>query len=799
METKAIRKIFGEVEPPWPMPRVESYAWQITDALMKLANQDPRLQSVADRLRSAYPKGKEFPGIEGVRYIPDPTQKGMYIGIPEAGPMDVGTEISDPLHEYVDDLMRQHLDRYEIWEKAYNKMRELLDKRIQFLDSLIPLPMPTLPSISGLNKTGGAMMKAGLSLKRLLMAATSVGDLIALLKQIRNPPAEVAKELDKLEKSIAKYEAKYEQEYDESKLKPLLKSLLKVLKSVPAPTEDRPRTRIQRAIKMVEELLGNNVKGATLMASIDDVLKILNSIENPDEDIKNALKLAKQLKEEYETGGAQNYGHVVSVECLTKLLGMLDKMENKTEPVKKAIAMLKKMLGLDTEKIPEYGNLPTYGTSKVESAIKPGVYKARLIKAGEALDGKVWTKESLRDALDKGLFDGVPLNVITYSGSYGDLEYHLPEDSSLAGSISGNQVGFVKEPWWDDTDDAVYGYVYITDPSRRELIDTMLSEGVDAPGLSIYAEGTLDGDKVTKIDKVYSMDMVTFPAAGGQIVSQALTAAVKDWGRRLKAMQWPGAGGSVETVPESGKSESGTTPRISRQHVLDVLTSDNNILINDWLGSGMAEKYPDLVLGLAKKGYEWLKAHPNASDEDLWVYMHQQLKDASAPMLGRISNDTLANYLANKFWGVYKEQEAAENAYKYGDYGSSESAQASSEKTGGGLMKAAVLERFNDVERIARTLDHRVKLADTEAMIEQKLSASRLPDAVKQSLHEQLSGKILTAAEVDSFIKFQQKVVDDLAAQAAQSGVTLEGGLIEEEGDTLEDSLAKFLKVKEGD
>lgn len=260
--------------------------------------------------------------------------------------------------------------------------------------------------------------------------------------------------------------------------------------------------------------------GVTLKA----ILKQLKQIKEPSDELVTIIKSVETQVANLDLPKTK-YGVVVDAEALTKLLRGLEKLEDQPAEVKKAIRLLKHMLGTNEEE--QKADLPVYDTGKIKASDKPGVYLARLIRAGEALDGKIWPDTVLEKAVEDKLFEGVPVNVITYHGDITTVDHHLPSDFTFCGDISGNQVGFVKDSYWNADEKAAFGTVYITDPARRALIDVSLDEKVTPPGMSIYASGALAEDKkVQNIDLVYSMDLVTFPAADGAILSKALQAAL---------------------------------------------------------------------------------------------------------------------------------------------------------------------------------------------------------------------------------------------------------------------------------
>lgn len=625
-------------------------------------------------------------------------------------------------------------------------------------------------------KTGGGVMKL-LSLRSILMAAASLGDLLSLLRKVKDPDKEVTAAIKKLEGMVAKYDegAKVEDVGTAA-----MKRILTQLKKTPKPTEDRPRTRVLKAIKLLEDLLKTKVGSAVLQASIVQVARILKAVDEPTEEVKDAVKLADQLAKSYEEGGPKKYGKVVSVEGMTKLLKILEAIEEKPDPVVKAVAVLKKLLGAEEEKpvTPgERGALPSYGLAKLETALKPGVYRARLIRAGEALDGTTWPEDQLKAAFEKGYFEGVPVNAISYTGNYGpDIEYHLPLDTEIAGKVVGNQVGFIKDAKWDDEEHAGYGFVYITEAERRNLIDAMLEQGLDAPGMSIYADGMKDeNDIVTGINGVTSMDLVTFPAADGAILSQALTASVKEWGALRKKLQ-AGEPTVAAATSDAGGTEVGAAAakRTPKQHfgrIYSKTVAISKKYLAEWI---------DELHGYVFEG-ELADTKEN----------HAAIQAEIDKIIQTLTKSTYSKTEADRVWGT-----AEKALWRVADrlWEAQEGKQA---KTGGGIMSPTALEqRLDVVEKISQGLNERVVQADVDGMIEMKLQASKLPEKVQTALRGQLLGKQLTEEEVDSFIKFQQGITDDLAVDVAENAhVTLDGAILPGEGkDTLKGALTALFE-----
>lgn len=542
-------------------------------------------------------------------------------------------------------------------------------------------------------------------------------------------------------------------------------------------------------------------------ASLGDIFSLLKKIKDPGSEVTKCKELLEKIVAKYD-GKEQGYGHVADVGSMTKLLEILSGIKVKKPEVAKAIEMLEKLLGKGIKpSIGELANLPSYGESKLEASDKPGVYRARLIRAGEALDGKNWPAEQLQSAVEKGLFNGIPLNAITYSGKYGDLEYHLPEDSPFVGSTVGNQVGFVKDVTWDSDESAAYGLCYVTDGSRRKLIDSMLEEGIDAPGLSIYAAGDLDDDnKVGDIDLVYSMDLVTFPAAGGAILSQALTAAVREWGdikRRLQAADEVPVTDDVTPAVEPTVPEQPTTSALSdwQWPILGEMPSDSSF------GAMIAL----LIAGGKELTRETVDALKRIWDDMLrleWETVHKEhIENPHAAFLTKFEAHSEVQNLLGTQVGEQQLPEALAKqpvdqavpetvtAGMLGGVGRFCNDEQIKEILGGAVMNKQEVDRgaeqvrheFEEMQEQVGGFKTLLAVTETQRITEKALTASGLPEKVKVHVRQQLEGKILGASEIDSFVSFQKNIIDDVASTLAEkAAVTIEGDVVDFEDKSLE-------------
>lgn len=621
-------------------------------------------------------------------------------------------------------------------------------------------------------------LKAMGGLRRLLIAAASLGDLLSQLKK-SGGDENVKKAVEQLEKMVASYD-------EGATLKDVTKeNLQKLLAALKKAGDDE---NVKKAVKLLEKILEEPVSAGRLLGSIADVYDLLKKIESPNEELAKAIEVAKGLAEQY-SGEEDGYGRVVSVEGLTKLLKLLEKVEDKPEQVTKAIKDLKMLLGLTDEGGEGEPSLPAYGVGKLESAGKPGVYRARLIRAGIALDDTDWEDDALKSAVEQGLFNGVPVNAITYTGNYGQsVEYHLPEDTGLVGQIVGNQVGFTKDAEWVPDERAVYSMVYVTDRNRRDLIDASLSAGIDAPGMSIYADGykTAEG-QVKRINAIHSMDLVTYPVADGAILSRVMAAAVTAWGkrRRVKAADAEEAGRQTPVItpnlpdaqaPQIKQSAEAQEPQLLkgvRPQGVSIETYTNRVIsaVAEHL-SLSAEKARGMLdsLGILGDLKKWLTEELPAAGEV--PPMPEDWCDAVDSALSGLSAEQVQAML-----GTHTT-------------------------TGGAAMDrpvahrpAGISTRLGRIEKMQADLNARVAQADRDAMIEQKVTASKLPPHVKAALQGQLLGKEVSPQEIDGFIQFQQGICDDLAVGlAGTAGVTLEGGMLPSE-DGLDPLQAELKKL----
>lgn len=158
------------------------------------------------------------------------------------------------------------------------------------------------------------------------------------------------------------------------------------------------------------------------------------------------------------------------------------------------------------------------------------VWRLAVIKTGWSKNGKFYPAEVLEAAVPR--FEGATVNAFKFSGEFHN---HLP-----SGTSEQNPAGFALnvEGWLEDAKfeslesyglegHGITALFNVTDPKLAETLRSAWEKGKkDLLGFSIDAEGKmargdaegLSGLIVTSIDKVNSLDVVSQPAAGGQLL-----------------------------------------------------------------------------------------------------------------------------------------------------------------------------------------------------------------------------------------------------------------------------------------
>lgn len=174
-----------------------------------------------------------------------------------------------------------------------------------------------------------------------------------------------------------------------------------------------------------------------------------------------------------------------------------------------------------------------------------------IIEAGKSKNGFIYTPHVLKEAVP--LFDRAPAMAFVKLDAEGKpLALDHQRDDSKSGKEVLNQVGFYEGVRWDETKQAVVGELVLVegigDDYQRHLEALEKAKALDTVGLSINAVGPMPGPSgvVPGISHVTSVDIVSFPAAGGAIEAHRYAASIApvpapevspmNWFERLKKL-----------------------------------------------------------------------------------------------------------------------------------------------------------------------------------------------------------------------------------------------------------------------
>ena len=160
------------------------------------------------------------------------------------------------------------------------------------------------------------------------------------------------------------------------------------------------------------------------------------------------------------------------------------------------------------------------------------IYEVVVIEAGESLNRRFYPDETLQTAVP--LFDGKSVHAFRFNDN--ELN-HLPEilrDQTPIGGPLGNKVGTLKKPYWCPDKRAVIAELHVpVNDSTRWFLD-MATSSLDLQepqfGFSIDGQGEAFPKKVRgkvvewvdSLTDIFSLDVVSNPAAGGRLLAQAI-------------------------------------------------------------------------------------------------------------------------------------------------------------------------------------------------------------------------------------------------------------------------------------
>ncbi len=184
---------------------------------------------------------------------------------------------------------------------------------------------------------------------------------------------------------------------------------------------------------------------------------------------------------------------------------------------------------------PEYESFTESFHPKVVGKKERGsIWDVVLIEVGPSLNGKFYSAETLKDAVQRGVFN----NIKAAEYFFGDKNDHLPSEAAAAlpGGFRGNQVGWFENVRFGSYVDSkgkkgegVLAYFHIFDSAKKLKSDMLqlfeagkpelLGFSIDAKGLLQRASiGGLPIANVKRIQKVNETTVVNEPAAGGRAI-----------------------------------------------------------------------------------------------------------------------------------------------------------------------------------------------------------------------------------------------------------------------------------------
>lgn len=161
---------------------------------------------------------------------------------------------------------------------------------------------------------------------------------------------------------------------------------------------------------------------------------------------------------------------------------------------------------------------------------KGKIWEVVLIKAGMSKNGRLYSREVLRDAVERKIFEGLPAFAFVYRTPDGLILDHAPDGVSTS-NFPKDVAGFYKDVRFDESSGEIVGQFHFVDP----VLQTKHKEAFDAGnknlfGLSIDAIG--EGEQLTKdtveikyFVRASSDDLVSAPAAGGRFIRMVASLA----------------------------------------------------------------------------------------------------------------------------------------------------------------------------------------------------------------------------------------------------------------------------------
>ncbi|MBI4227716.1 MAG: hypothetical protein HY600_05560 [Candidatus Omnitrophica bacterium] len=384
-------------------------------------------------------------------------------------------------------------------------------------------------------------------------------------------------------------------------------------------------------------------------------------------------------------------------------------------------------------------------------------WDAVIIQSGLSKNGRFYPDEVLLKSAK--LFEGARCYAYEFKGNYLD---HLPDfaKAAMPEGFARNLVGWFENVRFDEFIGAdgkartgLVAAFHCTDDRVRQTFLNAWKEGKrDLLGFSIDVEGTINrvwmagqlADQVESIERVTSVDVVSVPAAGGQVV-------------RLLASN----GGGM------------------KDRILELIKQHNPQLLE---GLDLAAITEDQAWELLGKLLEGVKEALHSKDEELKKKTLAATESLIASVLGP----------AEKLTEIFKgDRELLEKAAAWLAGRTVESAcallegvigkhRSASQQAGNGQTpdpKAAAqvreaLSRAKEAEEHARKTSEELALMKAQQTLTESLAAEKdLPEVAKTQIRKQFAGRVFEAKELQEAVKEHKEYLGALAQSGEVDGL----------------------------
>lgn len=423
-----------------------------------------------------------------------------------------------------------------------------------------------------------------------------------------------------------------------------------------------------------------------------------------------------------------------------------------------------------------------------------GIWPVVLIAAGRSKNGLTYAARVIREAVERGVFEGRPAGLYPYLRADGSPYQEHLLDGDLMGRAPRNVVGIFRNTRWSESLQAAVGDLHLSlgkveaDQLQSDLLAHKASGALDVLGLSIDALGDIGpGGQVRCIEACNEITVVTEPAAGGRFAAHRLAASVGSqitmFERILRMLRESyGAILGVFTGPETEAAlERHIARRLTeseevRTALLRVFEGHKSPKVKQWYGAAKAR---------LKEGVDLMAALDDAA------MLVSVIRDEVARREGGGGEGGAQPPAAPVQEGT--RQPATPPATQ-------PTAPAAQPQTGTQtatppVTRQATPEEAQDMFRRMRESEANVQRLEREltpARLREAARAARLPDAVTTAMLADRQGQALSVDECTRIAEGHRSMLDAVIS----SGARQEAGLVEVTGDRadrLTEALAHML------